>query len=390
LWLGAEARELGTSGVAEVARATGVSARTVRRGWAELDSPEGAPPAVSRRPGGGRKRAEAHDPDLAAALDDLIDPSPRTDPMSPLRWTCRSTRSLAAELRERDHWVSDYVVRRLLKQAGYRLHANPRTADGRRHANWDAQLRYVNEQVRYHRAAGFPVVSIDAYKSDLATSPTSNGREWPYAHKPVEIIGPDVEPYPGGARPPWSNRLPADAKWIAADVDRDTAAFAVATLLRWWQVLGRAAHPSAVRLMVAADGGGDAYGTDLWSAQLAVLAADLGLRITVCHLPPATSKWTKIEYQLASTLYASQCGRLTSHEVAIAAVAAAEHPGANGSDRRASAGTLGADAHSHRPGAALIRHSFCGEWNYTLLPDTGRRGEVRDDAEYGHWLSTDR
>jgi hypothetical protein len=346
LWLGAEARELGSGGPAVVARAVGVAADTVRRGRAELDDPAAPPMGVSRRPGGGRKRAEVHDPEVVAALERLVDPEVRGDPMSPLRWTATSTRALAAMLREAGHQVSDFVVRRLLKQLGYSLPGNATTLQGRQHPDRDAQVRYLTEQLKTHQDEGAPVISVDTRKKEL------NGKAIP-----AEV-----------------DDLAATTGWVDMETDHDTAAFTVATIARWWDTVGQAAYPDAAKLLIIADcGGSQDYRSMQWKTELAALATRTGLEITVCHLPPGTSKWNTIQHRLFSCLSLNWRGRpLTSHEVIVETIGA--------TTRTVLSGHAELDQTTYPTGitipdqeirtlqanGTLLHHTFHGEWNYTL------------------------
>ncbi|MGH3659192.1 MAG: ISAzo13 family transposase, partial [Micromonosporaceae bacterium] len=320
LWLGAEARELGSGGPVVVAQVVGVAADTVRRGRAELDDPAPPPVGVSRRSGGGRKRAETHDPELVAALERLVDPEARGDPMSPLRWTAKSTRTLAAALQQAGHQVSDFVVRRLLTALGYSLQANAKTAEGRQHPDRDAQFRYLNEQVTAHQDEDCPVISVDTKKKELIGEYTNGGREWHPHAQPTQVNVYDfIDDELGKAIPYGVYDLAANTGWVSVGTDHDTAAFAVTTIARWWDAVGRATYPGASKLLITADGGGsNGYRTRQWKTELAALAARTGLAITVCHLPPGTSKWNKIEHRLFSHLSMNWRGRpLTSHEVIV-------------------------------------------------------------------------
>ena len=295
LWLGAEARELGPGGAGVVAAAVGVAADTVRRGRAELDDPAPAPVGVSRKAGGGRKRAEALDPALVAALEQLVDPDSRGDPMSPLRWTSKSTRTLATALRERGHQVSEFVVRRLLKALGYSLQANVKTAEGRQHPDRDAQFGYLNDQVKAHQDEGCPVISVDTKKKELVGNYRNGGREWQPTGEPTQVNVYDfIDTDLGKAIPYGVYDLAANTGWVGVGTDHDTSAFAVPTIARWWDAVGQGAYPGAAKLLITADGGGsNGSRTRLWKTELAALAARTGLTITVCHLPPGTSKWSR-------------------------------------------------------------------------------------------------
>ena len=378
LWLGAEARELGPGGAATVAAALGVAADTVRRGRAELDDPAAPAPGRSRKPGGGRKRAEEHAPGLVAALEALIDPVTRGDPTSPLRWTTKSLRTLAQALREEGYQVSERVVRRLLKQAGYSLQANAKTAEGRQHPDRDAQFAYLNGQVKDHQEAGCPVISVDAKKKELVGPFKNGGREWMPAGQPEQVNVYDfIDPDAGKVTPYGIYDLAANTGWVAVGTDHDTAAFAVATIERWWHAVAATAYPHADRLLITADGGGsNGYRTRLWKTELAALAERAGLTITVCHLPPGTSKWNKIEHRLFSHISMNWRGRpLTSHEVIVQTIAATTT--ATGLSVHAELDTDSyptgvkipdRDMATLTATGTLVRHDFHGEWNYTLHP----------------------
>ena len=295
-----------------MAEATGVAVDTVRRGRAEAAGAQVPAPGRSRRPGGGRKRAEAHDSELTAALEALVDPVTRGDPMSPLRWTCKSTRTLARALTGAGHPVSDFVVRRLLRQLGYSLQANAKVSEGSsQHPDRDAQFAYLNDQAAAHLAAGNPVISVDAKKKENVGEFRNGGREWQPQGSPEPVNVHDfIDKELGKVTPYGIYDVAANAGWVSVGTDHDTAAFAVATIARWWQAVGQPAYPAATRLLICADGGGsNGYRTRLWKTGLAALAASTGLAITVCHLPPGTSKWNKIEHRLFSHISMNWRGR---------------------------------------------------------------------------------
>ena len=378
LWLGAEAAELGPGGVAIVAEATGVSADTVRRGRKEAGAGIGPGAGRSRRPGGGRKRAEDHDQELVAALESLIDPVTRGDPMSPLRWTSKSIRVLTRALRDKGHEVSTYVTRRVLREQGYSLQANVKTAEGAQHVDRDAQFGYLNDRAADHLDAGDPVISVDTKKKELVGAYKNNGREWHPTGQPEQVKVHDfIDKELGKVNPYGIYDLGANTGWVAVGTDHDTAAFAVNTIKTWWLRAGKTLYPNATRLMISADGGGsNGYRTRQWKTELAALATDTGLTITVCHLPPGTSKWNKVEHRLFSHISMNWRGRpLTSHEVIVQTIAAtttstgltvhaeldeAIYPvGVKISDK---------DMKNLETQGILKRHDFHGEWNYTLNP----------------------
>jgi Rhodopirellula transposase DDE domain len=378
LWLGVEAAQLGPGGVAVVAEATGVAADTVRRGRVEIEGGQVPEAGRSRRPGGGRKRAEQHDEELVAALEALIAPTTRGDPMSPLRWTCKSTRSLAAALTERGHPVSDFVVRRLLRQLGYSLQANAKTTEGAQHPDRDAQFGYLNDQAQAHLAAGDPVISVDTKKKELVGAYKNGGREWQPKGQPEQVKVHDfIDQQLGKANPYGVYDVAADTGWVSVGTDHDTAAFAVESIRRWWQAVGAATYPGASRLLICADGGGsNGYRTRQWKTELAALATDTGLSITVCHLPPGTSKWNKIEHRLFSHISMNWRGRpLTSHEVIVQTIAAtttrtglAVHAELDTSQYPTGVKIPDKEMQALADRGALTHHDFHGEWNYTLNP----------------------
>jgi hypothetical protein len=380
LWLGAEAAELGAGGVAVVALAAGVAPDTVRRGRTEAQGLDAASVVRSRRPGGGRKRAEVHDLDLVAALEALIDPVTRGDPMSPLRWTSKSTRALAAALTQDGHRVSDFVVRRLLREAGYSLQANAKTTEGAQHPDRDAQFGYLNDQAQAHMDAANPVISIDAKKKELVGAYKNGGREWAPAGEPDKVKVHDfIDPDLGKANPYGVYDVAADTGWVSVGTDHDTAEFAVATIARWWTTVGQSSYPGATGLLISADGGGsNGSRTRLFKTELAALAARTGLAITVCHLPPGTSKWNKIEHRLFSHISMNWRGRpLTSHDVIVQTIAATTT--SSGLKVHAEMDTAVYPTGVKIPDkqmktletqGILARHAFHGEWNYNLNPTT--------------------
>ncbi len=375
LWAGAEARAVGRGGVSLVARATGVSRQTLHNALKELDSP----PLVGgrvRRAGGGRKRLREHDPELAAALDALVDPDSRGDPMSPLRWTCKSTGQLALALTRGGHPVSADTVGSMLREAGYRLQANTKTKEGSQHPDRDAQFRYLNEQAREFRDAGFPVVSVDAKKKELVGEFKNGGREWGPKGHPVQVSVHDfLVPELGKAIPYGIYDVERNVGWVNVGQDHETASFAVESLRRWWRGDGVIAYPGADRLLICADGGGsNGYRNRLWKLELGGFASESGLAITVCHLPPGTSKWNKIEHRLFSHISMNWRGRpLVSHEVIVELIAATTtrrglkvH-----AERDRGSYPTSVDVSETELAQVPIRpHQFHGEWNYTITPRT--------------------
>jgi transposase len=289
LLMGAEARAIGHGGIRLVARAAGVREATVSLGVSELDS--GAEPlGRARRPGGGRKRAADTDPGLRPALLALVEPDERGDPMSPLRWTTKSTRKLAAELTAQGHKVSADTVGDLLRAEGFSLQGNAKTIEGKQHPDRDAQFRYINEQVKAHQDSGDPVISVDTKKKELVGQFKNAGREWRPQGQPVATRTHDFPEDSGGKAVPYGvYDITGNAGWVSVGTDHDTAAFAVESIRRWWKAAGGGDYPLARRLLITADAGGsNGYRTRAWKAELAALAVETGLEITVCHFPPGT------------------------------------------------------------------------------------------------------
>jgi hypothetical protein len=373
--MGAEARTLGRGGISAVARAAGVSEPTVSKAVRELG---GAGEASSvgrvRRSGGGRKPLTETDPGLVEALEALVDPATRGDPESPLRWTSKSTRELADALAAQGRRISHVSVGALLRGRGYSLQAAAKTREGKQHPDRDAQFRYLSGQVNEHLAARHPVVSVDTKKKELVGNYKNAGREWQPKGEPLEV---DVHDFPdpavGKAIPYGVYDVAANTGWVSVGRDHDTAAFAVATLRSWWRTVGQPSYPNAARLLICADSGGsNGARLRLWKTELAGLAAETGLAITVCHLPPGTSKWNKIEHRMFAHISMNWRGRpLESHETVVQLIGATTTR--NGLSVHAEL-----DDASYPKGLRitdqqmaalpLVKHDFHPDWNYTLTP----------------------
>lgn len=378
LVLGADALEEGYGGISKVARAAGVCRDTVRAGIADLAAGATLDDGMVRRPGGGRRTVEVAQQGIADALEALIEPVTRGDPESPLLWTSKSCKKLAAELQAHGFLVSHETVRRLLYALDYSLQAPVKVLEGGDHPDRDAQFAHIHDTIQALGAAGAPVISVDGKKKELIGDFDNNGQEWQPATLPVEV---NVYDYPdladGKALPYGVYDVGANEGWVSVGLDHDTAAFAVATIRRWWTTMGQARYPDAGQLLICADGGGsNGSRCRLWKRELQGLADDLGLAISVCHLPPGTSKWNKIEHRLFSYISINWRGKpLTSYAIMVqliqhtttttglrvqAAVDAGRYPtGVTVSDEELA-------------NIYLLRDTFHGEWNYTLLPH--RRG----------------
>jgi hypothetical protein len=373
LLLGAEARVLGHGGIRLVAAAAGVSEVTVSAGARELESGQ-EPLGRARRPGGGRKPLPETDPGLVPALLALVEPEERGDPGSPLRWTGKSVRTLAGELTRQGHKVSADTVHKLLKAEGFSLQANAKTLEGTQHPDRDGQFRYINEQARAHLASGDPVISVDAKKKEQVGQYASPGRTWRPAGVPVRVADHDFPgPDAGKVIPYGIYDLAAGAGWVNVGTDRDTAAFAVESIRRWWDGRGQLDYPGARRLLITADAGGsNSYRTRAWKAGLAGLARETGLEITCCHFPPGTSKWNKIEHRLFSHITMNWRGRpLASHEIIVNSIAATVTRAGLAVHAELDTGTYPAGVtvtRAEMDALPAVSHYWHGEWNYTLLP----------------------
>jgi hypothetical protein len=385
LWAASEARMLGRGGISAVHRATGLARTTIEEGLRELNSiQEGDTGASSgtdarprprvRAPGGGRKKATDQDPQLAADLEGLVSSSTRGDPANPLRWTCKSVRKLASELRAAGHPVSHQLVATLLHEAGYSLKSNVKTKEGGKHPDRNAQFEYINREVKAAQQAGFPVISVDTKKKELVGEFKNQGREWSGKGAFEQVRVHDfVIPELGRANPYGVYDLSRNEAWVSVGTDHDTAAFAVGTIQRWWESMGKSAYSKATQLLITADGGGsNGSRVRLWKRELQRFSTESGLIVKVCHFPPGTSKWNKIEHRLFSFISMNWRGRpLTSHEVMVNLIAATTNK--SGLKVRAAldnttypAGVKVADAEMRT--IKLTSAEFHGDWNYQINP----------------------
>ena len=377
LVLAAVARAAGDGGITAVAKATGASWQTVADGVAELESGQVAPPGRVRRPGAGRPGLAGTDPGLVPALLALVADSARGDPESPLLWTTKSAKNLSAELTRQGHRCSPQTAWRLLHGQGFSTQANAKVTEGRRHPDRDAQFRYIAAQAKEHLAAGQPVISVDAKKKEEVGEYAQAGREWRPAGDPVKVRDHSFADQDGGHAIPYGvYDVAANTGFVNVGTDHNTAALAVESIRRWWDLAGRDVYPGAGRLLVCCDAGGsNGWRNRAWKAGLAQFAQDSGLEITVCHFPPGTSKWNKIEHRLFSQITLNWRGRpLTSHDVIINTIAATTT--ATGltvtavlDQNRYPTGTqVSGEQMTDLETRALTRHAFHGEWNYTFPP----------------------
>ncbi len=370
-----EALAIGWGGITAVARATGLSRKVIEVGIKELTGtlPVAAPGRV-RRPGGGRKTTVEKDPQVQGDLERLVEPGTRGDPESPLRWTSKSVRKLAAELRAQGHRVGHTWVAAALRAQGYSLQGNRKTRDGDSHPDRDAQFAHINQAAEASLAAGEPVISVDAKKKELVGDFKNGGREWCPKGQPKEVRMHDF-PIPdlGRVTPYGVYDLAANAGWVNVGIDHDTAAFAVESIRRWWERAGRARYPTARRLLITADGGGsNGSRTHLWKWELQRLADDTGLEIAVCHFPPGTSKWNKIEHRLFSFIIQNGRGQpLVSYAVILSLIAATTTETGLTVESYLDTTTYPSGVKVTEEQMATVhleRDAFHGEWNYTIVP----------------------
>jgi transposase len=378
LWAATEARSLGRGGAAAVIAATGMSSATVHKGLRELEAAAAGGAALPvgriRRPGGGRKRARDKQPGLSEALAALVEPTARGDPEHPLRWTCKSTSRLAAEVRKQGFQVGARTVAKELKEQGFSLQSNRKTREGQSRPDRDAQFGHINAQVAAFQRRGQPAISVDTKKKELVGDFKNAGREWRRRGQPEEVRVHDFpDPKKNKAIPYGVYDLTRNEGWVSVGIDHDTARFATASIKRWWRKMGRKRYPQAKELLITADcGGSNGSRTRLWKLALQELADELGLRLTVCHFPPGTSKWNKIEHRMFCHIAQNWRGRpLTSYAVIVQLI---------GNTRTTAGLKIRAELDEHTYPAKekvtaeqlaqvrLTPATFHGEWNYTIAP----------------------
>ena len=374
LWAASEAKSLRRGGVSAVARATGVSRRAIATGFLELNDRRALASQRIRRPGGGRKRLTRADPELLDSLDHMVEPTARGDPMSPLRWTCKSIRKLAEQLTRQGHCVSYRTVAALLHEMGYSLQSNRKNTEGADHPDRDRQFRHIARRAREEQAAGNPVISVDTKKKELVGNFKNPGREWRPQGQPEQVRVHDfVIEELGKVAPYGIYDLAANRGWVSVGIDHDTAEFAVGSIRWWWKTAGRKSYPKARRLLITADGGGsNGYRVRLWKWELQKLADETRLEIRVCHFPAGTSKWNKIEHRLFSFITKNWRGRpLLSHATIVNLIAATQNAGGLRVTCRLDMRHYPSGLKVSDEQMATVRvapDSFHGEWNYTIRP----------------------
>src|SRR5258708_266123 len=379
----AEANAAGFGGISVVARSTGLSPRAIRAGQVELDElgrqeasgeESGVAAQRIRKPGGGRKKTVDKDPRVVPDLQKLIEPVTRGDPESPLRWTCKSVRTLAEELKKMGHTASHQLVSELLLQLGYSLQANRKTLEGSEHPDRNEQFEHIHGRIQEQLAAGNPVISVDTKKKELVGEFKNAGRELRPKGDPEKVRVHDfMLPELGKANPYGVYDLAHNIGWVSVGTDHDTATFAVETIRRWWKSMGQPLYPDARHLLITADAGGsNGARLRLWKVELQRLADEFGFPISVCHLPPGTSKWNRIEHRMFSFISQNWRGKpLISHEVIVNLIAAT-------TTRRGLRIRAELDTNSYptrrkvtdteTAALRIDRDPFHGEWNYTLCP----------------------
>jgi hypothetical protein len=376
LWAGAEAKVAGWGGVRNVAAASGLAINTVRRGVAELADPPAAAVGADRvrSVGGGRKALTERQPELLGALERLVSPHTRGDPMRPLLWTCKSVRRLAGELNQAGHAISPAKTAELLHQLGYSLQSHRKRDEGQNHPDRDAQFQHLNGQVLAFQAAGQPVISVDTKKKELVGKYRNGGREWRPQGQPEEVKVYDfIDPVLGKAIPYGVYDVAHNEGWVSVGCDHDTSEFAVETIRRWWRSMGQAQYPQTRQLLITADGGGsNSSRCRLWKWCLQQFATETGLEVTVSHFPPATSKWNKIEHRLFCHITQNWRGKaLVSHDVIVELIAATTTQKglkvrAERDQGRYAKGKVPSE--EEMASLRLTRNSFHGDWNYLIQP----------------------
>ena len=370
----AESQAVGKGGISAVAKATGMSRPVIRQGVAELKDPSRLAAGRIRKQGAGRKRAIDKDASLKTDLQSLLESTTRGDPQAALRWTCKSVRQLTAELKRMSHEVSHQVVADLLHELGYSLQANRKTKEGSHHPDRNAQFEHLNGKVKWSLSRHQPVISVDTKKKELVGDFKNGGRELRPKGQPEQVRVHDfADPELGRATPYGIYDLGRNSGWVSVGMDHDTAEFAVETIRRWWRTMGRPAYPQAVRLLITADAGGsNGSRLRLWKVELQKLADETGLRIAVCHFPPGTSKWNKIEHRLFSYITQNWRGKpLRSFQAIVNLIAATTTTTGLRVHAELNTGAYQSGIRISNEELALVkirRDKFHGDWNYEIQP----------------------
>ena len=370
----AESQVIGRGGISAVSKATGVSRRVIRRGMAELQEPAAIGPGRIRRTGGGRKKLVDQDHSLKGDLENLLESTTRGDPEAPLRWTCKSVRNLTAELKRLNHALSHQVVADLLHELGYSLQANSKTKEGSNHPDRNAQFEHLNGKVKWSLARKQPVISVDTKKKELVGDFKNGGRELRPQGDPEKVRVHDfIDSELGRATPYGIYDIGRNSGWVSVGVDHDTAEFAVESIRRWWRCMGQKEYPQAARLLITADSGGsNSSRLRLWKLELQRLADETGLRIAVCHFPPGTSKWNKIEHRLFSFITQNWRAKpLTSFQVIVSLIAATKTATGLKVHSELDTGIYQAGIKVSDEDVAQINlkpDKFHGDWNYEIRP----------------------
>lgn len=377
LWAAAEAKALGHGGISLVSKATGLSRTTIHQGIKELSQPS-APRSGSSRvraKGGGRKPVVHNNPTILSALENMVEPTTRGDPESPLRWTCKSTRQLSNALKSKGYKIGRQKVSELLSDLGYSLQANRKVSEGSSHPDRDAQFQHIYEQVKEFQSTDQPIISVDTKKKELVGDFKNGGREWQPKGKPEAVRVHDFADKTLGKINPYGvYDQTANVGWVSVGIDHDTSSFAVESIRRWWNRMGKNLYPKARRLLITADGGGsNGYRIRLWKIEIQNFANEQNLEIFVCHFPPGTSKWNKIEHRMFSHISMNWRGKpLTSHEVIVNLIA-------NTTTRQGLEIQAEIDSNTYPKGIKvsdaeleninLVKANFHGEWNYSIRPN---------------------
>jgi HKD family nuclease len=374
LFASAEAKVIGRGGISLVSRSIEITRDRISRGIKELEANERLELGRIRRKGGGRKKGTDSDPTLKNDLEELISPYTRGDPELPLRWTCKSVRKLASELNKNGHQTSHRMVAELLREMNYSLQANRKTIEGKQHPDRDAQFQYINQLAKKLQKKDEPIISVDTKKKELVGNFKNNGKNWRPKGVPEEVLGHDfMDKELGKVAPYGVYDLMRNEGWVSVGIDHDTAAFAVATIKRWWKKMGNRAYPEANHLLITADSGGSNGNRNrLWKIELQKLSDQTGLTISVCHFPPGTSKWNKIEHRMFSFIGKNWSGKpLINHATIVSLI---------GSTKTKSGLRIKCelDTDNYPKGIKISddeiknvrikRHKFHGDWNYTISP----------------------